>query len=78
MLGVSLISGGDETAIETTLTDTGLVASDQKNRLTLWIEGEGCTPDAIGSVEAKLLHVLVLRTLESIDSRSTELWPDGT
>lgn len=55
MLGETEIRFCDHTPIEELLTSAGFVASDEQDCPTLWIEGEGCAPFAVGCWSASNL-----------------------
>lgn len=74
MSAIAFVGNGNEPRVKPPLFNARLVTTDQQNRLTCGIECEGDTPDLIFPAEAKLFHIGVLRTLESIDRRSAETW----
>src|SRR5882724_755136 len=59
----------DQFLVEPSLLDARLVAGNQQDRAAFGIECESHPPHAAGCIEAKLLHVGVLRALERIDAR---------
>jgi len=66
----------DKVAVESILRNSGLVAANEQNRSALHVECKGNPPCAAIGAEAKLLHVRMLRSLQRIDLRSTELGPE--
>ena len=56
----------DEFDVKTTLGHAGFIPSEKENCLSLGVKGEGDPPFAIRQREPKLLHVRVLRPVQSV------------
>jgi len=63
-----------EPAIKFLLAAARLVSRNRKDRVAFRVEREGDAPDTVCRVKAQLLHIRVARTLERIDTGSSELW----
>ena len=63
----------DQIPVELVLRDSGLVATNQQNGLSLHIEREGHPPCTVLGMESKFLHVRVLRPLQCVHVRPAEL-----
>jgi len=65
----------DEFPIEAPLASSAFVPSDKQDRSASRIKGEGHSPHSVFRIEAKFLHVGVLRIFECVHSGPTQLWP---
>ena len=76
MIIEALVGLSDQLFVEPLLSHSRLVSGDQQNRPALGIERESDSPDAVGGIEAQLLHVRVPRSLESVRPRAAKLRPE--
>jgi hypothetical protein len=73
-MGVKSIIGlPQQFAVKPLLATTRFVPSDEQDRSPLGIERKGHTPDAVGRIEPKLLHVRVPRVLQRIYTRTAKV-----
>jgi len=66
MLTESTIGDPNHILVKFGLRNTGLIATNQKNRPPFQIEGESDAPRTLICIEAKLLHIRVSRTFQRI------------
>jgi len=59
--------------VEELLAAARFITRHQQDCLSLWVEGEGGTPLAIGSPEARFLHIIVSRPFGRVGVRTTKL-----
>ena len=64
---------GDEPLVETLLAAAGFVAGREKDAASLRIKGEGGAPYSIRRLEPQLLHIGMLRALERVRMRPSQL-----
>ena len=67
----------DQRAVEALFASACLVTCDEDQGAPLCVESKGRAPDAVGGVEAQLLHVAMFRTLQRVHMRAAELWSEG-
>jgi hypothetical protein len=72
----STIGNLNQIAVKPFFRDSGFVATDKQDGLPLGIECECNAPWSIIGLEAKLLHVWVLRALQGIHLRPAKLWTE--
>jgi hypothetical protein len=70
------IGFSNQSLVEPFFAHVRLITTTKDDRLTGWVKGKREAPDSVGGVEAELLHVGVLRTVERVHARSTELWSE--
>jgi hypothetical protein len=75
MIAIPLICHREKALVEPALICPALVATDQQDRLSLWIEGKGHSPDLTVPGKPELFHIAVLRTLEGVDRRPPQIGP---
>lgn len=73
MVVVTLICHRDQALVEPALICPALISPDQQDRLSLRIEGKGHSPDLTIPRKPKFFHVGVLRALQGVDRRSTQI-----
>ncbi len=73
MFVITLICHREQALIEPALICPTLVSSDQQDRLSLRIEGKGHSPDLSVPGKPKFFHVGVLRALQRVDRRSSQI-----
>src|SRR3984893_166763 len=73
MRGKASVGHCDQLLIETGLARPRLVARDQQNTVSARIESKGHSPDSACCIESNFLHVRMLRPLQGIHIRSSEL-----
>ena len=66
---------GDQLFVKPLLTDTRLVARNQKDARSIRIERERNTHHLVRRISPKLLHVGMLRSIERIRMRPCQSWP---
>jgi hypothetical protein len=71
----TLVRLADQLDVEAPLTLTGLVTGHEQDSPALRIEREGHPPNAVGRIEAQLLHVRLPRALQRIDARAGDRTP---
>jgi len=72
----STISNRYKSTIECSFAAAALITGSQEHRLSLWIECESNPPNSFVGVEAQLLHIRVLRSLERIDPGAFRGWSE--
>src|SRR5215207_7032740 len=75
MRGKTFVGLCDQPLIEALLTHSRLVAGDHQNTVPARIESKSHSPDSPHRIESKLLHVGVLRPLQRVHIRTSELRP---
>ena len=71
--GEAIIRHPDQGLVKAVLRNAGLVAGNKEYRFPAWIEGESDSPDTITGVEAKFLHIRMLRPFEPVDPRPAQI-----
>ncbi len=69
MIVKTLVRRGDQFAVKPLLTSAGLIAGDEDDRLPERVESESCTPCAVRSIKALLLHIGVFRVFQRVQMR---------
>src|SRR5262249_16882759 len=72
MLVETTISQRNQTLVETSLVHPGLVGCDQHNGTPFRIERECRSPNAVIGDETRLLHIAMLRALQSVRVRAAQ------
>ena len=67
-----LVGFPDQPVVESPLTDTGLVARHEQDRLSFGVERKGYAPDPTRYRKPELFHVGVARSVQRIHPRSPE------
>ena len=73
MVGIALICQRDQTLVKPALIRPALVSPNQQNRMSLRVKGKSHSPDLSVPGKPKFFHVGVLRALQGVDRRSTQI-----
>ncbi len=71
---VSIIGNCYQTFVKTSLICSTLVATNQKDGLSIGVESKGYTPHLAIPVKPQFLHVAMPGRLKSVDSGSPQVW----
>ncbi len=72
----AVIGLADQLAVKAFFARARFVASHQQDRFAGYIERESHSPHAVRRIEPELFHISVARSLERVDARPAELWPE--
>src|SRR5258706_16029379 len=70
---VQLVGASNQSAVKASLAHAGLVPTQKKDSRPIRIERKCNSHDALMRVRAKLLHVRILRAIEGVRVRSTQV-----
>ena len=62
----------DYLSVKMSFADTGFVASNEQDGLPLRVKSKGNSPHAVIGLKAKLLHIGVARSIQSVHPRAAQ------
>lgn len=74
---VALFGSSNQASVKAILTCSRFIAGNEEDGISFGVEDEGDAPDSAVGIETELLHVGVLRSLQSVGERTAQKWSEG-